>query len=118
MKAKDEVLRNSILFATVSGSIGVLSGIPLKLYASLLKLQEALSKLLPSVGDMKHEDWRKFKNDYNSRPSSMFIDGDLVEKFLDLTESEKSRLLTNVQGEIEGKEELTLLIEKLSLMEV
>lgn len=74
------------LFGTVNGSIGVLASLPHALFLTLERLQAQLSKVLKGVGGLDHQKWRAFRNDsmLGSVPMHGFIDGDLVESFLDL----------------------------------
>lgn len=111
--------RKSIVFATISGMIGVVSEIPLDIHNALQKLQLALSKVVSNVGNLNYENWRSFKNEYKSNPSEYFIDGDMCERFLDLSEDEKERLIEKLKGDgfVYGRVEITLLIEKLNAME-
>lgn len=51
----------------------------------LLKLQDALRKVVRGVGGLDHADFRAFRNERKVSESRGFIDGDLVEAFLDLS---------------------------------
>ena len=54
----------------------------------MLQLQTSLNSVIKSVGDLSHDEWRSFHNDrrYTTKESKSkhFIDGDIIEKFLDL----------------------------------
>lgn len=41
-------------------------------------------QVIKGVGGFDHESWRRFKDERRTEPASNFIDGDLVEAFLDL----------------------------------
>lgn len=74
-----------VLYGTVSGAIGLLTQIPTDFYELLHSLQERLTHTIKSVGKIEHSFWRSFNSDMKSEPAEGFIDGDLVESFLDLT---------------------------------
>lgn len=61
--------------------------------------------------------WRQFRSDQRTLPSTNFVDGDLIELFLDLTEDEVNKVMMGADGG-EAIEvpvvEVTKLIEELS----
>jgi len=58
--------------------------IPAQFYEFLLELQERLTRVIKPIGKIDHSYWRSFHNDRKQEPSEGFIDGDLIESFLDL----------------------------------
>ena len=50
----------------------------------LAKLQSKLTKVIHGVGGFEHKDWRSFHNGLATLEAKGFIDGDLIEAFLDL----------------------------------
>lgn len=48
-------------------------------------MQNKLVKVIKSVGKIHHEFWRSFYTERKLEPSYGFIDGDLIESFLDLS---------------------------------
>ena len=77
----------TLIFATVNGAIGVMAVLPKEDFLLLTKVQEALAQVIKGVGGLRHKDWRSFVNERNpgGRPSKGFLDGDLIEAFLDLS---------------------------------
>ncbi|EGG23107.1 UV-damaged DNA binding protein1 [Cavenderia fasciculata] len=76
---------NSIIFATISGCIGVISTISKQDYDFFSKLQVGLNRVIRGIGGFSHDRWRSFQNEHISNIESRnFIDGDLVEQFLHL----------------------------------
>ena len=73
-----------LLMATVNGAIFVLAGLGKEEYLFLAKLQSKLTKVIHGVGGFQHKDWRSFHNGLATLEAKGFIDGDLVEAFLDL----------------------------------
>jgi len=74
----------SILYGTVHGAIGMVTQLPQDFYDFLSKLQDKLCKIIRAVGKIEHNQWRSFSNDRKTVPMGGFIDGDLIETFLDL----------------------------------
>ena len=50
----------------------------------LHKLQQSINKVVRGVGGFSHEQWRSFYNERKTEDAMNFIDGDLIETFLDL----------------------------------
>ena len=42
-------------------------------------------QIIRGVGGLKHSEWREFRNDRTQLPARNFVDGDLIEHFLDLS---------------------------------
>ena len=73
-----------VLFGTVSGSLGVLASVDKDTFDFALKVQNAMNQVVQGVGGLSHEKWRSFHNEHQTRPARGFVDGDAVERFLDL----------------------------------
>jgi DNA damage-binding protein 1 len=74
----------TFLFGTVNGVIGVVAQLPRELFLLLEKLQVNLTKVIRGIGGLSHSDWRSFTNERKTVASHSFLDGDLIEQFLDL----------------------------------
>lgn len=72
------------LFATVDGTIGSILGLNGPTFAFLATLQRAMNSVVKSVGGLSHDEYRAFRAERQVRPSRGFIDGDMIESFLDL----------------------------------
>lgn len=98
-----------VLFGTVSGAIGLVTQIPPDYYDFLRKLQENLTNTIKSVGKVDHTYWRSFHSEMKTENSEGFIDGDLVESFLDLTRDKMHEAALGLQIDVEGtKKEATV----------
>lgn len=104
------VLRSSLLYGTVGGALGAIAAISEEEYQFFLALQHQLSKVLcpcrshhfsltpryvkvvRGVGGFTHDQWRAFSNERKNVPSRGFIDGDLVERFLDLKPAQQAQI--------------------------
>lgn len=74
----------TVIFGTVNGVIGVIASLPHDQYVFLEKLQANLRKVIKGVGGLSHEQWRSFNNEKKTVDAKNFLDGDLIETFLDL----------------------------------
>ncbi|CAN6454562.1 unnamed protein product [Victoria cruziana] len=74
----------TVIFATINGVIGVIASLPHDQYLFLEKLQMNLNKVIKGVGGLSHEQWRSFCNEKKVSEARNFLDGDLIESFLDL----------------------------------
>ena len=66
----------------------------------LLRLQNGIDRCIGGIGGFSHSQWRAFCNERNipgkNSTSKNFIDGDLVERFLDLEKSEAEKVLQHI----------------------
>lgn len=76
----------TMLFGTINGAIGVVASLPSDQYTVLLSLQEGMRKVIQGVGGLNHGEWRAFVTPFmkTNADSRGFVDGDLIEQFLDL----------------------------------
>ncbi|KAG1365035.1 DNA damage-binding protein 1 [Cocos nucifera] len=75
----------TVIFGTVNGVIGIVASLPHDQYVFLEKLQSNLVKVIKGVGGLSHEQWRSFNNEKKTVDARNFLDGDLIESFLDLS---------------------------------
>jgi len=107
------IITNTTLFGTASGSIGVLASIDKESYQILENIQNSLNNVIKGVGGFSYEEWRAF---YNERtpypvPAHGFLDGDLIESFMDLTPKQMEQVASETNLTVE---EIQKLIETLS----
>ncbi|KAK6638735.1 DNA damage-binding protein 1 [Polyplax serrata] len=86
-----------ILFGTVSGAIGLVTQISDSFYNFLHELESKLTEVIKSVGKIKHSFWRSFTTEIKTEPSDGFIDGDLIESFLDLSQEKMKEVAAGLQ---------------------
>ena len=53
-------------------------------YKFLLDVQTKLTSVIKGVGGISHEKWRTYHTERREKPAWHYIDGDLIEQFLDL----------------------------------
>jgi len=102
----------TLIFGTVNGCIGVVASLPKEEYELMLKVQTALNQVIKGVGGLRHEDWRSFQSERVTagRPSKGFLDGDLIESFLDLKPAKMEQVANAVGVTVE---ELSKRVEEL-----
>ena len=102
----------TLLFGTVNGVIGVLASLP-KTPSFLLEGAERHEPGGTGVGGFSHEKWRSFHSEHrgHATESRGFVDGDLVESFLDLRREKAEEVAATVK--VSG-EELTKRVEELA----
>lgn len=86
-----------ILYGTVSGAIGLVTQIPPDFYEFLRSLEERLTHTIKSVGKIEHSFYRSYTTDMKQEPCEGFIDGDLVESFLDLNREKMSETIGGLE---------------------
>ncbi|XVE48502.1 hypothetical protein DITRI_Ditri01bG0006900 [Diplodiscus trichospermus] len=101
----------TVIFGTVNGVIGVIASLPHEQYIFLEKLQSNLRKVIKGVGGLSHEQWRSFNNEKKTVEAKSFLDGDLIESFLDLSRG-KMEEISKAMGV--SVEELSKRVEELT----
>ena len=100
--------------ATVEGSIHLFATIKSDFQDLLMRLQVALAEVVKSPGDVPFATWRAFRNGVREEAEPFrFVDGELVEMFLDLKSDVQTEVLKRANVE-EGKlEEMKTMVESL-----
>ncbi|KAI9016775.1 CPSF A subunit region-domain-containing protein [Hyaloraphidium curvatum] len=108
------VARPNLLFAMSDGSIGSILNISKEHYNTLESLQSSLAKSIHSAGSFGHASWRSFANEKRSNPAHHFIDGDLVEMFLELVPEQQEAVVEGMESQNVDVVEVRRLVEALS----
>lgn len=74
----------------------------------LSQLQTAMTKVVRGVGGFSHEEWRSFTNGRRTSPSSNFIDGDLLESYLDMPRDKQEEVLRHMTTYPQGDQSLAV----------
>jgi DNA damage-binding protein 1 len=72
------------LFGTVDGTLGCILGLNARTAAFFATLERAMSKKVYAIGNFSHTEFRTFNAENRGQPAYGFVDGDLIETFLDL----------------------------------
>lgn len=86
-----------ILYGTVSGAIGLVTQIPFDFYEFLRTLEERLTYTIKSVGKIDHSFYRSYNSEVKNEACEGFIDGDLVESFLDLNREKMAETIAGME---------------------
>lgn len=78
------VVGSETVFATVDGAIGMVLGLDVATAAFFSTLERSMATVIEHVGNFGHQEHRSFHGERRFHPSHGFVDGDLVESFLDL----------------------------------
>ncbi|TNM90826.1 hypothetical protein fugu_003115 [Takifugu bimaculatus] len=97
--------QGSVLFGTVTGMIGLVTSLSEGWHSLLLDLQNRLNKVIKSVGKIEHSlypyvqccTWRSFHTERKTEQAKGFIDGDLIESFLDLGRAKMQEVVSTLQ---------------------
>eukprot|EP01083_Nonionella_stella_P107637 311964_1 len=108
---KESVCLRKCVFGTIDGSIGVLISIPYARYDVLHKLEKSLNKFVQGLGGLHHDEWRKFKNQTDAKQAVGFLDGDLIETFLNLTNQQQTQIAQDIKIDIQS---LTQIVEEMN----
>ncbi|XP_037294045.1 DNA damage-binding protein 1 isoform X2 [Manduca sexta] len=90
-------VQHPVLLATVSGAICLVVQISQDLFDFLHQLEDRLTHTIKSVGKVPHSFWRSFNTDIKTEPAEGFIDGDLIESFLDLSRDVQHETVQGLQ---------------------
>ncbi|KZS04522.1 DNA damage-binding protein 1 [Daphnia magna] len=86
-----------VLFGTVHGAIGVVTQLPTEFYHFLSEVQTRMARVIKPVGKIEHSFWRSFATERKVEPCEGFIDGDLIESFLDLSSDKMKEVANGLQ---------------------
>lgn len=107
----DAVVIPRAFMATVEGSIYLFALIAPRAQDLLMRLQQNMTEYIQSPGHVPFNKYRAFKNSVReSDEPSRFVDGELIEKFLDCDTPTQERI---VQGLGTSAEEIRLMVENL-----
>lgn len=101
----------TVIFATVNGVIGVIASLPHDQFLTLQRLQNCLTKVVKGVGGFSHEQWRSFSNERKTVEARNFLDGDLIESYLDLKRDKMEEVASSMDTTVE---ELSKRVEELT----
>ncbi|KAJ1882680.1 DNA damage-binding protein 1a [Coemansia sp. RSA 486] len=99
-----DCFRPQLVYGTLNGSIGVMASVENgKLGRILDRLQVNMAQMLPTPGLWSYQSWRAYSSDKRDCDSFGFLDGDLIEGFLDLS-TEMQQLVVSGGGALLDKE--------------
>jgi len=91
----------TLIYGTVSGAIGVIASLSEEHYKFFSKVQTNLTKVIRGVGGLVHESWRSFSNERKTVEAKAFLDGDLIESFLELKPDKMKEVIKGLDVTVE-----------------
>lgn len=92
-----------VLYGTVMGAIGIVTQIPQDFYEFLHSLEDRLTNVIKSVGKIDHSYYRSYQTPQKTELCEGFIDGDLIESFLDLSRDKMKECVQGLEVKYENK---------------
>lgn len=68
-----------------------------KMFDFLSDLEKSLATVIKGVGKINQQFWRSYHTEIRTEPSESFVDGDLIESFLDLSKREMIEVVEELQ---------------------
>ncbi|KAI7892669.1 mono-functional DNA-alkylating methyl methanesulfonate N-term-domain-containing protein [Mucor mucedo] len=88
----------TLIFATASGAIGLIADLTADRFKLLDQMQYNMTRIVKSIGDLSHTDWRSVSIMDRKDEAVNFIDGDLIESYLDLTPQQMQEVVDGLYG--------------------
>jgi len=113
-------ITSSILYGTVRGAIGLVAGLQKDTFDFLVQVEKKMRAVVKSVGKIDHSMWRSFHNERKTESAAGFIDGDLIESYLDLSRAQMAEVVNGLQMTEDGMkkdcsvDDLVKIVEELS----
>lgn len=73
------------------------------MFEFLSDLEKSLATVIKGVGKITHSYWRSYHTEIRREPADAFVDGDLIETFLDLSKSD-------MEAVVDGLKVITVII--------
>ncbi|KAJ3010234.1 DNA damage-binding protein 1a [Thoreauomyces humboldtii] len=93
--SQDDAKAKAVLvYCTVSGGLGIVATVDDATFTILSHVQDNMRTIVKGVGELRHDSWRDVM-DTRGRlvPSKGFLDGDLIEQYLDLSKEQKDAVV-------------------------
>ncbi|KAG1174443.1 hypothetical protein G6F70_004910 [Rhizopus microsporus] len=88
----------SLIFGTSSGAIGIVADLSAERFKLLNQMQYNMTKAVKSIGGLSHAEWRNVNIMGRKEEATNFIDGDLIESFLDLSSYQMQSVVDGIHG--------------------
>lgn len=69
-------------------STGLVTQLTPKMFEFLSDLERSLATVIKGVGKIKHLFWRSYHTECRTEHAEAFVDGDLIESFLELSKTD------------------------------
>ncbi|ORX70399.1 hypothetical protein BCR32DRAFT_297364 [Anaeromyces robustus] len=113
------ITTNELVFITTDGSIGIIAQLKEDIFNILKSFEENILKIINNVGEFPYYKWRSSSLSSDESNSMGFIDGDVIETFLELDRESMQKIANGENGGTKlgyTVDELVTLVEKLKIM--
>lgn len=116
MNETERIIEPKIIYGTLNGSLGIIARISKSFTKLLFKMEKSMAQHLKLLVGPPHDKWRTFLSERGHfiLENRRFVDGDLIESYLDLDMSIKEAVYQDLMDDIDSLESLTKLIEEIS----
>ena len=83
-------------YGTMEGSIGIIISLKKDVFDFLKGLECAIVKRMKNFGSFDYDKWRSFKDGFNIKKSTGFVEGNIVEDFLNYDDALKNEIIRQV----------------------
>ncbi|VVC45761.1 Hypothetical protein CINCED_3A017720 [Cinara cedri] len=111
-------VQGGILYGTCSGALGLVTQLTPKMFEFLSDLERSLANVIKGVGKIKHSYWRSYNTEIRTDPCESFVDGDLIECFLDLSKPDMITVVNGLKGTYDSQFKKTMKDTKIGLDDV
>ena len=88
---------NVTYYGTMEGSVGIIISLKKEVFDFLKALECALIKRMNNFGKFDYDKWRSFKDGFNIKKSVGFVEGNIVEDFLNYDDSLKINIINEMK---------------------
>ena len=88
---------NVTYYGTMEGSVGIIISLKKEVYDFLKALECAIIKRVNNFGNFDYDKWRSFKDGFNNKKAVGFVEGNIVEDFLNYDESLKMSIINEMK---------------------
>ena len=88
---------NVTYYGTMEGSVGIIISIKKEVFDFLKALENEIIKRNKNFGNFDYEKWRSFKDGFNIKKSVGFVEGNIVEDFLNYDDSLKMSIINEMK---------------------
>ena len=83
-------------YGTMEGSVGIIISLKKDVFDFLKGLECAIVKRMKNFGSFDYDKWRSFKDGFNIKKSIGFVEGNIVEDFLNYDDALKNEIIKQV----------------------
>ena len=88
---------NVTYYGTMEGSVGVIISLKKEVFDFLKALESAIIKRMKNFGNFDYDKWRSFKDGFNVKKAVGFVEGNIVEDFLNYDDILKTSIIKELQ---------------------